>query len=234
VHVAVLVPVKRFRAAKGRLTGTLSDDDRDRFARWMATGVIGAASEFPTFVACDDDEVARWAEHHGAEVIWGEGLGLNGAVDDGIEQITKHGFDHVIVAHADLPRPATITTVARPGCITLVPDRRRDGTNVMAFPTRSPLRASYGGGSFGRHLSQALELANSRPVIPKSAPQDPSHGASADDFRNTVSVEVRSDPDLSLDLDTPADLSHPLIREVLPEWLRTNLDNRPRTPPSAA
>jgi 2-phospho-L-lactate/phosphoenolpyruvate guanylyltransferase len=204
VHVAVLVPVKRFSAAKGRLIGTVGDGDRARFARWMASGVIGAVREFPTFVACDDDEVAEWAEHHGAQVIWGEGLGLNGAVDDGIEQIVKHDVDHIIVAHADLPRPANITTVARPGCITLVPDRRRDGTNVMSFPAHAPLRSSYGGGSFGRHLAQARQLCSD-------------HG---------VSVEVRSDPDLSLDLDTPADLNHPLIREVLPEWLRTNLANR--------
>jgi 2-phospho-L-lactate/phosphoenolpyruvate guanylyltransferase len=207
VHVAVLVPVKRFSAAKGRLVGTVDDDDRQRFARWMATGVIGAAREFPTFVACDDDEVAEWAEQHGAHVIWGHGLGLNGAVDDGIEQIAKHDVEHIIVAHADLPRPRNIVAVARPGCITLVPDRRRDGTNVMAFPASSPLRASYGGGSFGRHLTQALEL-----------------GAAGG-----VAVEVRADPDLSLDLDTPGDLTHPLIREVLPEWLRTNLDN-PRVP----
>ena len=212
MHVAVLVPVKRFSAAKGRLVGTLDDDDRKRFARWMATGVIGAAREFPTFVACDDDEVAEWAEQHGAHVIWGEGLGLNGAVDDGIEQIAKHDVDHIIVAHADLPRPRNIVSVARPGCITLVPDRRRDGTNVMAFPASSPLRASYGGGSFGRHLAQALEL-----------------GAVADGAAGGVAVEVRADPDLSLDLDTPGDLTHPLIREVLPEWLRTNLDN-PRVP----
>jgi len=206
VLVAVLVPVKRFSAAKGRLVGTLTDDERARVARWMATGVIGAARGVPTFVACDDDEVAAWAESHGAQVIWGEGLGLNGAVDDGIEQIVKHDVDHIIVAHADLPRPANITAVAREGCVTLVSDRRRDGTNVMAFPASSPLQASYGGGSFGRHLAQALDLARS--------------------------VEVRADPDLSLDLDTPADLFHPLVREVLPQWLRTNLDNLPRrTPP---
>lgn len=174
----------------------------------MATGVLSAARELPTFVACDDDDVADWAEQHGAQVIWGEGLGLNGAIDDGIEQIAKHDVDHIVVAHADLPRPANITAVARPGCVTLVPDRRCDGTNVMAFPTANPLRASYGGGSFGRHLAQALALSN---------------------IANNVAVEVRSDPDLSLDLDTPTDLTHPLIREVLPEWLRTNLANRPPT-----
>jgi 2-phospho-L-lactate guanylyltransferase len=36
---------------------------------------------------------------------------------------------------------------------------------------------------------------------------------------------VRSDTDLSLDLDTRRDLTHPLIREVLPEWLPTNPAN---------
>ena len=213
MHVAVLIPVKRFRAAKGRLIGTISAEERARFARWMATGVIGAAREYPTFVACDDDEVAEWAEHHGADVIWGEGLGLNGAVDDAIDQITKHDVDHIVVAHADLPRPANIAAIARPGCVTLVPDRRHDGTNVMAFPTESRLHASYGGGSFGRHLAQAKALGGEHGVV----------------------VEVRADPDLSLDVDTPADLDHPLIREVLPEWLRTTLDNpRHLRPPRPA
>ena len=241
MHVAVLVPVKRFRAAKGRLVGTISAEDRARFARWMATGVIDAVRQFPTFVACDDDDVADWAEHHGAQVIWGEGLGLNGAIDDGIGQIAKHDIDHIVVAHADLPRPANIARVARQGCITLVPDRRRDGTNVMAFPSTCPLRASYGGGSFSRHLAQALDLALERNDAPSTTTASTTTAsptaAAAPETDPGFSVrrgqppmvEVRSDPDLSLDLDTPADLTHPLIREVLPEWLRTSLDNpRPR------
>ena len=36
VRLAVLVPVKRFTAAKGRLTGVLGDSDRAELARWMA------------------------------------------------------------------------------------------------------------------------------------------------------------------------------------------------------
>ncbi len=201
----MLVPVKRFRAAKGRLVGTLDNAQRARFARWMATGVLEAVRGLPTFVACDDDEVAEWAETNGANVIWGPGLGLNGAIDDGIQQLAAQGLDHVVVTHADLPRPDHLRLVARDGFVTLVPDRRRDGTNVMAFPTATPVAASYGAGSFSRHLTLALALA-----------------------ANGVGVEVRSDADLALDLDTPADLSHPLTREVLPPWLRTNPDNPPR------
>ncbi len=201
MRLAVLVPVKRFTAAKGRLRGVLSDDDRARLARWLADQVLDAVDGTPTFVACDDQDVAAWATNRGAHVVWGAGLGLNGAVDDGVAAITADGFEHVVVSHADIPRPARLTEVATADTITLVPDRRHDGTNVMSFPTATPLRASYGGGSFGRHLQQAWALGD-------------------------VAVEVRNDVDLSLDLDTAADLIHPLVNEVLPPWLPTNPANR--------
>lgn len=201
MRLAVLIPVKRFRVAKGRLTGVISDAHRRDLARWLANRVVDVVAEMPTFVACDDDAVADWARDRGVDVIWGAGLGLNGAIDDGVDKIATRGFDHVLVSHADLARPAHLLDVARDGAITLVPDRRHDGTNVMSFPLHRRLRASYGGGSFTRHLRQAMAY-------------------------DDVAVEVRSDPDLSLDLDTVHDLTHPLIREVLPPWLPTSPDNR--------
>lgn len=197
VRLAVLVPVKRFTAAKGRLSGVLSGADRARLAEWMASGVLDVVAEIPTFVACDDDAVADWATRMGARVIWGAGLGLNGAVDDGVDHIVAAGFAHILVTHADLARPGALLEVVHEGSITLVPDRRRDGTNVMSFPAEHRLRAAYGAGSFSRHLHQALSLGS-------------------------TPVEVRGDPLLSLDLDTARDLAHPLIAEVLPPWLPTN------------
>jgi 2-phospho-L-lactate/phosphoenolpyruvate guanylyltransferase len=203
VRLAVLVPVKRFTAAKGRLAGVLAEEERVQLARWLAGRVMDAVAEVPTFVACDDRDVAAWASERGAEVIGGAGLGLNGAVDDAVRQIVDRGFDHLLVSHADLARPDGLVGVVRQGTITLVPDRRHDGTNVMSFPASTPIRASYGGGSFSRHLEQAMAFAS-------------------------VAVEVRSDPHLSLDLDTARDLAHPLISEVLPPWLRTNQANLSR------
>ncbi len=203
MRLAVLVPVKRFTAAKGRLTDVLADGDRARLAEWLASRVLDIVAEIPTFVACDDHQVAEWASRMGAQVIWGAGLGLNGAVDDGVDHIVAGDYDHVLVSHADLALPGALLDVAREGCITLVPDRRRDGTNVMSFPAAHPLRAAYGGGSFTRHLEQALAVGS-------------------------VPVEVRSDPHLSLDLDTARDLAHPLIAKVLPSWLPTNPANPAR------
>ncbi len=62
MRLAVLIPVKRFTAAKGRLTGVVAEADRAALARWMASRVVDVVAEMPTFVACDDDDVADWAE----------------------------------------------------------------------------------------------------------------------------------------------------------------------------
>lgn len=200
MRLALLAPIKRFDDAKGRLAPVLDAGQRARLARHLAGGVLAAARTAATFVACDDESVAEWAERAGAEVLWTPGLGLNGAVDHGSRTIAGKGFDVVVVAHGDLPRPEGLLSIASPGTLTLVPDRRGDGTNVMAIPlddTELPV-AQYGPGSFRRHLAAASGRL----------------------------LEVRFDSALSLDIDTPPDLFHPDVHAVLPPWLRTILANR--------
>ncbi len=194
-----MIPVKGFDAAKGRLADVVDEPSRARLARWMATRVVQACGDLDVYVACDSNDVAEWAAELGAAVIWGPGLGLNGAIDDGVAAIADAGYDHVVIAHADLVHPAGISTLARAATITLVPDRRRDGTNVMAFPLIDVVGAEYGPSSFGRHLAAARATG--------------------------AAVEVRGDRDLALDVDTPADLDHPRVKEVLPSWLQTNPAN---------
>jgi 2-phospho-L-lactate/phosphoenolpyruvate guanylyltransferase len=201
VNTAVLIPVKRFADAKGRLRSLLANDERAELARWLAARVVRAASPLPVFVACDDEAVAGWAEAAGANVLWSPGLGLNGAVDAGRATIAGKGFEHVIIAHSDLPLAEDLAPLAIERTITLVPDRRRNGTNVLALPLAVDLPAAYGGGSFARHFAAAVATG--------------------------CRVEVRPDPRLSLDVDTPDDLAHPALRPHLPTWLRTSLDNLP-------
>lgn len=195
------MPVKAFTAAKGRLSVILDRLARADLARWLAGRVVAAAGELPTFIACDDDEVAAWADEHGADVLWSPGMGLNGAVDTGRATIAGKGFDHVVIAHSDLPLAVELASLAVPDTIVIVPDRRRDGTNVIAMPVDVVLPATYGGGSFLRHVTAARATGRR--------------------------VEVRPDQRLSLDVDTPADLTHPTLLPHLPTWLRTNLDNLP-------
>lgn len=199
MNAAVLVPVKAFRDAKGRLAPVLSPSQREQLARWTAERVLAAAGELPAYVVCDDDEVADWARSHGAEVLSEEGRGLNGAVDRAVQQMAQAGRDHVLVVHGDLPRPAPLLHLVRRGTITLVPDRRLDGTNVLGFPIAHTIAAAYGAASFRRHLDAAMATG---------AP-----------------VEVVRDRFLGLDIDHPADLLHPLVKDVLPAWLPTNPAN---------
>jgi 2-phospho-L-lactate guanylyltransferase len=200
VETAVLMPVKAFTAAKGRLSVVLDRFARADLARWLAGRVVAAAGEIPTFIACDDDEVAAWADEHGVDVLWSPGMGLNGAVDSGRATIAGKGFEHVIIAHSDLPLATDLAPLAVPGTIVIAPDRRRDGTNVIAMPVGVDLPAAYGGGSFRRHVTAARATG--------------------------LRLEVRPDPRLALDVDTPADLTHPALLPHLPTWLRTNLDSR--------
>jgi 2-phospho-L-lactate guanylyltransferase len=195
VHAAVLVPVKSFAVAKGRLSPLLTPDQRKRLSQWMAERVLAAAGELATYVACDDDEVAEWARARGAQVMWRPATGLNAAVTDSVSELRDMGVEYVVVAHSDLPGASDLASLARADHIVLVPDHRLDGTNVVGVPTDVSFDFSYGGGSFTRHLQQAMASSHA--------------------------VTVRHDAVLSLDVDRPADLAHPLLADRLPTWLPT-------------
>jgi 2-phospho-L-lactate guanylyltransferase len=199
VDAAVLIPVKDFRQAKARLAGVVTAADRIRLARWTAELVVAASAPLPVFVACDDEDVAEWATSVGATVLWRPSVGLNAAVLDGIAALAAAGIEHAIVAHSDLPLPSPLPSVVMTGGIVLVPDSRSDGTNVLSVPTSAGFQPAYGSQSFHRHLAHAISLG--------------------------LPVRVLRDAGLALDIDTPADLAHPLVAKALPTWLRTNPAN---------
>ncbi|MDZ7733117.1 MAG: hypothetical protein U5R31_08370 [Acidimicrobiia bacterium] len=157
--IAVLVPIKAFRAAKHRLAPALDADARAVLAKEMAATVLEAAGDLPVAVVCDDEEVATWATATtSTTVIERPGRGLNGAVTDGVTRLGQRGYARVIVAHADLPHAVDLRWVAEFEGVTLVPDRRDDGTNVVCVPTSVTFRFSYGRGSFRRHADEARRL----------------------------------------------------------------------------
>ncbi len=179
----VLVPVKAFQRAKVRLAPALDPAARVELARSMATTVVAAAGPLPVWVVCDDDEVAAWAATVGAEVCWRPGLGLNAAVRSGVDHLAAAGVGHAIVAHADLPHADDLASLAGPPGVTLVPDRRDDGTNVIVLPTTVGFTFAYGAQSFARHLAEAR--------------------------RTGLPVRVERRPRLGWDVDEPADLATP-------------------------
>lgn len=180
---AVVVPVKAFNAAKLRLSPALDPTARAVLARELAGTVVAAAAPLDVVVVCDDDEVRAWAGELGARVVWCPERGLNGAVADGVAFLRDEGVERAVVAHADLPLATSLGWVGEFDGVTLVPDRRHDGTNVLAVPTGSGFGFAYGPGSFGRHRAEAEALG--------------------------LPVRVVEDPALAWDVDFPADLAWP-------------------------
>jgi 2-phospho-L-lactate guanylyltransferase len=180
---AVLVPVKAFGAAKQRLNAVLDPEDRRALAVAMAETVVAAAGPLHVAVVCDDDEVRTWAEGLGAEPIWTPGLGLNGAVAAGVAHLARRGTERVLIAHADLPLARDLGWLADADGVTLVPDRRRDGTNALCVPAGAGFAPAYGPGSFTAHRAEAARLG--------------------------LVARLVHDPALAWDVDVPADLDVP-------------------------
>jgi 2-phospho-L-lactate/phosphoenolpyruvate guanylyltransferase len=198
VRSAVLIPVKSFVVAKRRLAPVLAPPERAALAKAMAARVLAAAAPLPAYVVCDDVHVADWAATSGAGVLWRPGLGLNGAVTDGVASLAGVGFDHVVVAHADLPLAHDLGGVITADTVTIVPDRRDDGTNVISVPSRSGFRFRYGPASAARHREEADRLG--------------------------LACVVRRDARLAHDVDVSDDLAHPMVQEVIP-WRPTSPAN---------
>lgn len=156
--VAVLVPVKAFAEAKLRLAPALPAAERSRLAQAMAAHVLEVARPLPVAVVCDDAAVADWARRQGALVVWEPGRGLNGAVQAGVDRLASAGARQVLVAHADLPLAGPLAWASHFPGVTLVPDRRDDGTNVACIPAGAGFTFSYGPGSFQRHGAEARRL----------------------------------------------------------------------------
>ena len=176
----VLIPVKAFDQAKRRLESTLPRPERVKLVRSMATHVIAACAPLPVAVVCDDEEVAAWASALGAAVLWAPGRGLNGAVGAGVAHLARAGAQWVTIAHGDLPHARGLGTLPPFEGVTLVPDRRDDGTNVLRLPAVGDFRFAYGPGSFRAHRSEARRLG--------------------------LAVRVLRVPDIAYDVDWPADV----------------------------
>lgn len=168
-----LVPVKTFKIAKQRLSAMLADTDREALSRTMLTDVLGVLTRHPDMervaVCTDDPAVQGLAAKFDIRLMPESELGcsgLNPVVNAAARVLEREGVRELMVVHGDLPMLGAdeltrmidahrnVTTPA----VTLVPDSRRDGTNLMAWNPASAFRTCYGAASFRKHCEQAREL----------------------------------------------------------------------------
>ena len=124
-------------------------------------------------------------------MLWRPGLGLNGAVTDGVLSLGEAGLRAGDRGPRDLPLAVDLDWLAALAGLTLVPDRRDDGTNVACVPTDvglhvrlrarilppprrrgAPARARRCGSCASRRLGWDVDVPDdlSHPVAPGGAP----------------------------------------------------------------
>ncbi len=188
----------------------MSGPDRTTLARVCAEGVLRRHVVCDRIVVCDSDEVETWSSELGVESIRVTSTGLNASLEEALATIRiRHPDSDLVIAHGDIIEPEGLDDVitgrkylssaerahfddSLPNVV-IVPDRRRDGTNVLRLDREAleNWRFEYGSGSFDRHLRQALS--------------------------RELRVDIHLDDGLALDVDVPEDLAHPRVRTFLSE-----------------
>jgi 2-phospho-L-lactate guanylyltransferase len=186
-----IVPVKPLRLGKSRLAGVLSDDERTVLNRMFLENALSILRETPqigqTLVVSRDPAALAIARELGARTVLEDGTpSLNNALQRATLLAKAFETRGVLILPADLPlltQPDLESLLAQmepAPFVAIAPDRHRDGTNALLVAPPGLLKYEYGPGSFEKHCELARQA-----------------GAKLTIFEN---------PNLALDLDTPADL----------------------------
>jgi 2-phospho-L-lactate guanylyltransferase len=190
-HVWAVIPVKRFAAAKTRLSPVLDADERAELARLMFEDVIEAVTACSdvldgTLVITIDPEAAALARRRDAFVLGDVSeRGVNDAISRGLRYL-EATVDGVIVVPSDIPhiaRPALVESaaaIAMGPAVALVCAADDGGTNLFASRPLGVIKPEFGPRSFEQHRRAALQAG--------------------------VAVRTLHLPGLSLDIDRPEDL----------------------------
>lgn len=191
--VWAVLPLKPSSAAKQRLAGVLDPQQRRRLVRAMVGDVLEVLAEHPlleqTVIVSNDPAVNALAAEFGV-LHWLEPdavANLSQAVGWAGETLAGQGVDAMLVVHGDLPLLSASDIDAmmavhdsdHPG-LTLVADRRQQGTNGLLVSPPGLIDFHYGDNSLQAHCQEAQ--------------------------RRGVTAHVLDLPGVAMDIDEPDDL----------------------------
>ena len=187
----VVVPVKQFHLAKQRLSAVLSDEERAYLAKMLLHDVLqsitNSAKVSHTVIVSRDRAAAEIAHAFGCEFIVEERTDLSLAVAQGAAFAKSRGASSFAMVPGDVPLVTAdeitqlIDHAPRLSGVTIVPDRHGTGTNGLVVRPTNLLQFQFGEGSYQLHTKAGREQG--------------------------VEVVELALPGLSLDIDTPNDLS---------------------------
>ncbi|MDE3007806.1 MAG: hypothetical protein KGJ10_01405 [Acidobacteriota bacterium] len=166
MSLAIVVPLRDFSLAKERLRSRGVSDVTD-LARQLASGVLRACPPRPTYVVTESDDVERFAEELGAEVLRPTTFSLNDAVTFAYRTLAAR-YEQLMIVHGDLKNPEGLGAYVPPAHVTVFTDHVADGTNVLVVPTGYDFHFGYGPRSKTHHVSEASRLGLAVSVIENS------------------------------------------------------------------
>jgi 2-phospho-L-lactate guanylyltransferase len=191
VRATAILPIKRFAAAKTRLSGSAADPLRPELAAAMLTDVLAALArsrQLEGVIVVSGEPAARRAAE-GAGAGWRDDpddRGHSEAAAIGVRSAVEAGAACAALLPGDCPLldPRELDAALaqmEEGTCAVVPDRHGSGTNALLLAPPDGMGASFGPGSRERHLRLASEAG--------------------------LQGRVEEIPSLALDLDTPDDLA---------------------------
>lgn len=160
MSAGVVIPIRAFAEGKSRLSSDLSPSERSELLQWMAKRVVAASGRLPVAIVSSATEVRQWAARRGLDIIDDPGT-LNEAAERGVAWARHHGYERVVIAHADLPFARDLDRLAidAPASgVLAVRSHRDEGTPVLSVSAGLAFQFSYGPGSFQRHEIEAGRL----------------------------------------------------------------------------
>jgi 2-phospho-L-lactate guanylyltransferase len=167
LNAFAVLPVKRFGAAKQRLSAGITGGQRRDLAEAMVGDVlaaIGAARTIERTIVVSGDPIAQeLAAAAGAEVVPDpEDAGHVEAAQAGIARAEAEGADRVVLLAGDCPlldpRELDRLLTGVPGnYVGIVPDRHGTGTNALLLSPPSAVVPAFGEGSRERHVEAARQ-----------------------------------------------------------------------------
>jgi 2-phospho-L-lactate guanylyltransferase len=192
MRATAVVPIKRFDAAKQRLSDALAPGDRARLAAAMAADVLEVLTACEaierTIVVSGEPEVAALAARAGVEIVDDPDdaghseaalIGVAAAESAGAKCVALLPGDCPLLDAAELER--ALEAQGEGPCVGVIPDRHGAGTNGLLLSPPGAIVPAFGPGSRERHLALAAEA-----------------GAEA---------RIAEVPSMGLDLDTGEDLA---------------------------
>ena len=171
----LLIPVKGFAQGKHRLKHLFTDGDRYDLTKTLLKNTVLSIQPHQLKIITEDKAVMVWAENEGIDFISVNCTDLNSSITVASNKLLDIGLKRATVVHGDLALPLSNYTFPIIESskffkdeIFVVPDRYKDGTNVLSFPLNLNFKFQYGVHSFKKHVKTALDLGANITIIENS------------------------------------------------------------------